>query len=259
MARFASPCVLSLTKQREQFGRIAQIALVVVLAGADDAGRHVVPVGRRILEHEVAAEEFADERFKDDVGGEDRFGPILDRRQPFDVLANALPDRILRPGRLVNLALEAVDLLAQLEIVERQVLREAQLVHRVHRDRVVDHVGRRVALRGNEQVHAQAVLGVHPGADVARNDLRPLLVPGGERLLQFGVVDVELDLPDDVGIVPVDGLLPLFVGIAERMPVRGLELRPFLGIAGFAVGERVEPPLREVALRIRLHVDVTSS
>ena len=46
-----------------------------------------------------------------------------------DVLARLLPDRVLLPGLDVRLAVEALDLVVEVEVVEDQVLREAQLVH----------------------------------------------------------------------------------------------------------------------------------
>ena len=70
-------------------------------------------------------------------------------------------------------AVEALDLLGQREVVEDQVLREAQLVRRADRHRVVDHVRRRVALGRRVDVHADAVLGVRPGEHVALEDLHP--------------------------------------------------------------------------------------
>ena len=42
----------------------------------------------------------------------------------------ALPDRVVLPDVLVGGAVEALDLLGDLEVVEDDVLREAQLVHR---------------------------------------------------------------------------------------------------------------------------------
>ena len=145
--------------------------------------------------------------------------------------------------------------LVEVEVVEDHVLREAQLVDRADRQRVVDHVRRRVAVGRHVDVHAEPVLGVRPRADVLGHDVDPRPVPLRERVRGLGVGDVLLDLADDVRVVAVDRLLPLLVGIEEEVPVVGLELRPLLRVAAGAVGEAVDPALGEVALRIGLDVD----
>jgi hypothetical protein len=77
---------------------------------------------------------------------------------------------------------KALDLVVEVEVVEDQVLREAQLVHRADRQRVVDHVRRRVAVGRHVDVHAEPVLGVRPRADVLGHDVDPLAVPLRERV-----------------------------------------------------------------------------
>jgi hypothetical protein len=122
------------------------------------------------------------------------------------------------------------------------------------------------------------VLDVHPGADVALDELLPVRRPVVERLGVAGVLDVLVDLPDNVGVVPVEGELPLLVRVAELVPaVRGpvvalaagsgvalrlgavdspcLELRPVERVAGGTVGETVDPALGQVVPGIGLDVD----
>jgi hypothetical protein len=155
----------------------------------------------------------------------------------------------------VGLAVEARDLLRQREVVEDEVLGEAQLVRRADGHRVVDHVRRRVALRGRVDVQPEPVLGVRPGEHVALEDPHPGRVHGGVDVREPAVLDVLGDLADDVRVVAIDRLLPLLVGVEELVPVGRLQRRPLLGVAGVAVGERVDPALREVALGVRLDVD----
>ena len=56
--------------------------------------------------------------------------PVADAGQLLDVLARRLPDRVVLPDVLVRGAVEALDLVGDVEVVEDDVLREAQLVHR---------------------------------------------------------------------------------------------------------------------------------
>ena len=130
-----------------------------------------------------------------------------------------------------------------------------QLVHRVDGDRVVDHVRRRVALRGNEHVHAEAVLGMHPRTDVALHHSRPAGAPALERALAARVRDDLLDLADEARVVAIDRLLPLLVGIAEPVPVRGPRLGQVGRIAARPVRESVHPALGEMPLGVGLDVD----
>ena len=91
---------------------------------------HEVALQRRGLHDEPAAEQLADERLEDDRRREEGLRPVADAGQLLDVLARALPDRVVLPGVLVRGAVEALDLLGDLEVVEDDVLREAQLVDR---------------------------------------------------------------------------------------------------------------------------------
>ena len=73
--------LLVVGQQLEHRLRVAQVALgVVVLAGADHGGGDEVAVARRRLLHQLAAEQLADQRLEDDVRGEDRLAPVVDRR-----------------------------------------------------------------------------------------------------------------------------------------------------------------------------------
>ena len=193
-------------------------------------------------------------------------------------LPGLLPGVVVVPGVQVRGAVEAVDLLAERQVVQREVLGGPDPVHAVHRDRVVVHVGRGAPVGVGEQVQAQAVVDVHPGTDVALDEADPVRAPLVERLGLAGRVDVLVELPDDVGVVPVEGELPLLVRVAELVPaVRGpvvalaarareaLRLGPVLAprlqrgpvqrVAAAAVGEPVQPALGEVVPRVGLHLD----
>ena len=109
-------------------------------------------------------------------------------------------------------------------------------------------------------------------------NLHPVRVPLLERLRLAGGVDVLVELPHDVGVVPVEGELPLLVRVAELVPaVRGpvvalatgarealrlgpvrspgLQDRPVQRVAAPAVGEAVQPALAEVVPRVGLDLD----
>ena len=116
-----------------------------------------------------------------------------------DGLAHALPDRVGLPCLAVGAAVEALELVGEVEVVEDEILAEAQLVGRAHGEGVVDHVRRRVALAGGIDVQAEAVLGMRPRADVALDHRRPAAVPAGERVRGLGVGDRLLHLAHDVG------------------------------------------------------------
>ena len=146
----------------EQHARRALVARGVGLAGADDRRGHEVAVRRRDLHHEARAEQLADQRLEHDRRREQLLGPVADAGQLLDQLARRLPGRVLLPGLLVDRPVEPVDLVREREVVEDQVLREAQLVRGADGHRVVDHVRRRVALGGRVDVHADAVLDVRP-------------------------------------------------------------------------------------------------
>ena len=227
----------------EQRPRATLLARRVGLAGAHDRRRHEVALKRGDLHHEARAEELADERLEDHRQREDGLRPVADPGQALDQLTRRLPDRVFLPRRLVRGTLEALDLLAQREVVEDQVLREAQLVDRADADRVVDHVRRCITLRRRVDVHADAVLGVRPREHVVGENLHPGRVHGLEHVRGAPVLDVLADLADDVRIVAIDRLLPLLVGIEEGVPVGRLQRRPFLRVAAVAVGERVHPAL----------------
>ena len=254
-------------QQLEHRPGVAQVPLgEVVLLRADDRRGHEVTVARRGLLHQVAAEQLADQRLEDHVRREDRLAPVVDRGELLGGLADALPGRVAVPGLDVRGAVEALDLLGQGEVVQRQVLGGPDPVHAVHRDRVVVHVRRRPAVGVREQVQPEAVVDVHPGADVALHEADPVRVPLLERLGLPGGVDVLVELPHHVGVVAVEGELPLLVGVAELVPaVRGpvvalaagagealglgpvraprLQRRPVQRVAAAAVGEAVQPAL----------------
>ena len=100
----------------------------VGLAGAHDRRRDEVALQGGGLHDEPAPEQLADELLEHDRGREQRLAPVADAGEALDQLARRLPDRVVLPGLLVDGAVEAVDLLRQREVVEDQVLREAQLV-----------------------------------------------------------------------------------------------------------------------------------
>ena len=150
---------------------------------------------------------------------------------------------------------EALDLLGDVEVVEDNVLREAQLVHGADGQGVVDHVGRCVALGRRVDVHAEPVFDVRPGRDVLLDDSDPRAVPAGEPLGGLRVRQHPADLADRVGVVAIDRLLPFLVGIEEQVPVGRLERGPLLRVSRRAVGEGIDPALGEVTLGIGLNVD----
>jgi hypothetical protein len=227
----------------EQHPRHLLLARGVGLAGAHDRRRHEVALRRRGLHDEARAEQLAHERLEHGHRGEHLLAPVADAGEALDQLARRLPDRVVLPGVLVSRAVESVDLLRQGEVVEDQVLRKAQLVQRADRQRVVDHVRRRVALRGRVDVQPEPVLGMRPREHVPLEHLHPLRVHRREHVRRAAVLDVLRDLADDVRVVAVDRLLPLLVRIEELVPVGALEGGPLLGIAADAVGELVNPAL----------------
>ena len=77
----------------EQVPGVGQVAVVVVLTGADDRRGDVVAVARRDLHHQLAAEQLAHKLFEHDIGGEQQLAPIADRGQALDDLAGRLPLR----------------------------------------------------------------------------------------------------------------------------------------------------------------------
>jgi hypothetical protein len=178
----------------------------------------------------------------------------------------------------VSGAVEAVDLLAQGQVVQRQVLGRTDPVHAVHRDRIVVHVGGGPPVGVGEQVEAEPVVHVHPRADVRLDELDPVPAPLLEGFGLPGHVDVLVELPHHVRVVPVEGEFPLLVRVTELVPavgrpvvalaaragvalglgaVRapGLQRRPVQRVAAAAVGEPVQPALGEVVPRVRLDLD----
>ena len=266
-------------QQNEHRPRVAQVALgEVVLLGAHDRRGDEVAVARSGLLHEVAAEELADQRLEHHVGGEDRLAPVVDGGERLCCLPYALPRRVAVPGLQMGRAVEPLDLLAERQAVQREILRGADPVHAVHRDRVVVHVRRRAPVGVREQVQSEPVVDVHPGADVTLHEAHPVRVPLLERLRLAGRLDVLAELAYDVGVVAVERQLPLLVGVAELVPaerrpvvalaagtrsppglgaVRAprLEGRPVQRVAAAAVGEPVQPSLAEVVPRVGLHLD----
>src|SRR5215472_75340 len=80
---------------------------------------------------------------------------------------------------------------------------------------------------------------VHPGADVALDEAHPVSVPLVESLGLAGNFDVLADLPDDIGVVPVETELPLLVRVAELVPAGG---GPVVALAaGAGVTLRLRP------------------
>ena len=244
-----------LGEHREERPGALLLASAVALPGAHERRRHEVALRRGGLHDEARAEQLADQRLEDHRGGEELLGPVAAARDLLDRLARLLPDRIALEDVLVRAAVEALDLFGELEVVEDEVLREAQLVDRADRERVVEHVRRGVALRRRVDVQAEAVLDVGPRADVALDDRHPGAAPARVGAGRLGVGQRLADLPHGVRRVAEDRHVPLLVRVTELVPVRGLQGRPLLGVARGAVGEGVDPSLRQVPLRIGLDVD----
>ena len=224
-------------QQAEHRDGVAQVALgEVVLLGADHGRRHEVAVARRGVHHQVAAEQLTDQRLEHHVGREDGLAPVVDAGQLLGHLPHALPGRVIVPGLDVRGAVEAVDHLGQGQVVQRQVLGGPDPVHAVHRDRVVVHVGRGPAVRVREQVQPEALVDVHPGAEVALHEPHPVPVPHLERLGLLGVLDVLVQLPHHVGVVAVQGEFPLLVRVAELVPAQRGPVIALAARAGEALG-----------------------
>ena len=86
-------------QQPEQVTGVGEVAVVVVLTGADDGRGDVVAVAGGDLHDELTAEQRADELLEDDVGGEQQFAPVPHRGELFDHLAGRLPLRRVLPHR----------------------------------------------------------------------------------------------------------------------------------------------------------------
>src|SRR6202023_2877679 len=85
------------------------------------------------------------------------------------------------------------------------------------------------------EVQSEAVVDVHPGADVPLDEADPVPVPLLERLRLPRGLDILVHLPHNVGVVAIEGELPLLVGIAElvpavRRPVVALAARPWIAL-----------------------------
>src|SRR6202000_981427 len=93
--------------------------------------------------------------------------------------------------------------------------------HAVHGDRVVVHVGRGTPVGVGVEVQAQPVVHVHPGADVALDEVHPVRVPRLERLGLAGIVNVLVDLPHHVRVVAVEGEVPLLLWGGALRPAGG--------------------------------------
>ena len=118
------------------------------------------------------------------------------------------------------------NVLAQIQVVEREILSEAQLVHGIYADGVVDHVRWSIPLRRRKDLHAKPIFGVHPRTHVRLDTLDPAGIP---RLIDvLAVRDSQrlLNLSLGVRLPDVDGSVPLLVGVSEYVPVRRLHLRP---------------------------------
>jgi hypothetical protein len=72
---------------------------------------------------------------------------------------------------------------------------------------------------------------MHPRPDVAFHEAHPVRVPLLERLRLAGGRDVLVELADNVGVVAVEGELPLLVGVTELMPA---VCRPVVALAAGA-------------------------
>src|SRR6185312_5583064 len=121
----------------------------------------------------------------------------------------------------------------------------------------------------------EAVLDVHPSANVALHECHPVAVPLLERLCLARGVDVRVDLPDHVGVVAVESELPFLVRVAELVPAesrpvitpaaghretcglwpvapQSLQGGPVKRVPAATVGEAVQPALAQVVPRIGL-------
>ena len=141
----------------EQGARAALLARRVGLAGAHDRRRHEVALRRGGLHDEARAEQLADQRLEDDRRWR-RTPPTSRGCRSGPRPARASAARSGPPARSACATEPSKPSISsrQREVVEDQVLREAQLVHRADADRVVDHVRRGVALGGRVDVHADA-------------------------------------------------------------------------------------------------------
>ncbi len=169
---------LAVLGQRTEAGlRPAEVALseVVLCRTHHRRGGDEVAVAGRGLHHELRPEELTDQRLEDDVRGEHHLAPVVvDGRERLGHLADALPGGVVVPGVEVSGSVEALDLLAQSQVVQREVLGEPDLVHAVHRDGGVVHVRGRGPVARGEHVQAEDVLDVHPRTDVALDELHPV-------------------------------------------------------------------------------------
>ena len=238
----------------EHLDRIRAVALVVGLGRGHHRGGGEIVLRRGGLHHETAAEQFTHKRLEHQVHGEVLLEVVGRAHDGLGRMARGLPDRVFDPVLLAGVDIEAGDVQADLAQVQRDVLREAQFVRRVGQDRVVDHLVVAVAL-GLHRRGAEAELGMLVGADVVFEDLDPGRVEAGRRAGAAGVVDHVGDHPDDGRLALVVGALPLLVDGAVSVPVGALQCGPVLIVGRRAVGERDDPVLQQVALRVGLNVD----
>ncbi len=146
-------------------------------------------------------------------------------------------------------------LLAQRQVVEREVLSKAERVHAIHTDSIIDHVRHSIPLRWHEDMHAKPIFWVHPCTHVRLDTLGPTRIPGCKHILALCHSKRLLDLANRVRLANVDGSVPLLIGVTEYMPVRRLHLRPRLAKPCNPIGKGIKPALQEISGGVGLNVD----
>src|SRR5205823_4949992 len=85
--------------------------------------------------------------------------------------------------------------------------------------------------------------------------LHPALVPGRRYVLALCHRERLLDLANRVCLANIEGTVPLFVGVAKRMPVGRFQLRPRRIVSSSPVSKGVQPALQEMAGGVGLNVN----
>src|SRR5947209_16099267 len=81
------------------------------------------------------------------------------------------------------IAIKARDVLAECQLVECQVLGQAELICSIDAHSIVDHIGWGIALCWREDMHAKPIFDMHDGAGMCLDSLHPAFVPGRKYIL----------------------------------------------------------------------------